>query len=263
MPAGIEFACPHCQRVTKVPVTLAGKQGRCAGCRKVLEVPSGVPTPGRTPDPDEGLLEVLEARRASERLRRPSDRVPGLEPARPSQRVPRRSGQGRVPAADDPDAPDDAPDDAPGDDVPRRSGRGRVRAADDPDDPDVPPRRSDQGRVQPASDPVRLDEPGPDEDDDPGSTTGLAAPPPPPAKGQEPFLVWAVRVPKKVWIGLFLSVPFPALGVGLCVLGLRQAKERGDGVRLAWSGIVTGSTILLLNLAYMAYVVLGRPTTPP
>jgi hypothetical protein len=37
--AGIEFECPHCARVTRVPADLAGKQGRCAGCRKILEVP--------------------------------------------------------------------------------------------------------------------------------------------------------------------------------------------------------------------------------
>lgn len=87
VPAGIEFECPHCHRVTRVPVTLAGKQGRCAGCRKVLEVPATGASPGRTPDPDDGLLEVLDAKRASDRLaaaRRASDRVvPG---ARPSDR---------------------------------------------------------------------------------------------------------------------------------------------------------------------------------
>lgn len=43
MPAGIEFECPHCDRVTKVPVDLAGKQGRCPGCRKVFEVPAADP----------------------------------------------------------------------------------------------------------------------------------------------------------------------------------------------------------------------------
>ncbi len=37
--AGIKFACPHCDRVCKVPPELAGKQGRCPGCRKGVEVP--------------------------------------------------------------------------------------------------------------------------------------------------------------------------------------------------------------------------------
>lgn len=40
MSAGIEFECPHCRRVTRVPADLAGKQGRCAQCRKILEVPN-------------------------------------------------------------------------------------------------------------------------------------------------------------------------------------------------------------------------------
>lgn len=206
VPAGIEFACPHCQRVTKVPVTLAGKQGRCAGCRKVIEVPSGVPASGRTPDPEDGLLDVLDARRASERVRRPSDRVAGLEPARPSDRVPS---------------------------APRRSGQGAV------------PRRSDLARVE--------DEAVGDE----GSTTSVPAPVPP-APGAEPFRVWAARIPLKIWIGLPTAVVLPALGVGLCVLGLRQAKERGHGVRMAWWGIGIGSTIMALNLLLLVRHVLFR-----
>lgn len=40
MSAGIEFECPHCRRVTRVAAELAGKQGRCAQCRKILEVPN-------------------------------------------------------------------------------------------------------------------------------------------------------------------------------------------------------------------------------
>ncbi len=39
MPPAIKFACPNCQRICKVPAELAGKQGRCPGCRKGLEVP--------------------------------------------------------------------------------------------------------------------------------------------------------------------------------------------------------------------------------
>jgi uncharacterized paraquat-inducible protein A len=41
--AAIKFACPHCDRVCKVPAELAGKQGRCPGCRKGLEVPLETP----------------------------------------------------------------------------------------------------------------------------------------------------------------------------------------------------------------------------
>lgn len=37
--ATIEFACPYCERVTRVPSTFAGKQGKCPGCQKVIEVP--------------------------------------------------------------------------------------------------------------------------------------------------------------------------------------------------------------------------------
>lgn len=37
--ATIEFACPYCERITRVPATFAGKQGKCPGCQKVIEVP--------------------------------------------------------------------------------------------------------------------------------------------------------------------------------------------------------------------------------
>lgn len=237
VPAGIEFACPHCQRVTKVPVTLAGKQGRCAGCRKVIEVPAGVPASGRTPDPEEGLLEVLD--RASGRVRRPSDRVAGLEPARRSERVPaapRNSGQGAVPA---------------------RSGQGAV------------PAKSGQGAVPPKSGQGAVPLPGedglddvPSADDDEASTARVAAPTPPDPR-RVPFFVWARRVPLLIWIGLPASFPLPAIGVGLCVLGLRQAKQRGEGVRMAWWGIGIGSAIMILNLAYVAHHVLFRAGPAP
>lgn len=35
----IEFACPYCEKVTRVPATYAGKQGKCPGCQRVIEVP--------------------------------------------------------------------------------------------------------------------------------------------------------------------------------------------------------------------------------
>ncbi len=35
----IEFACPFCEKVTRVPAAYAGKQGKCPGCQKVIEVP--------------------------------------------------------------------------------------------------------------------------------------------------------------------------------------------------------------------------------
>jgi uncharacterized RDD family membrane protein YckC len=43
----IAFACPLCARVTRVPASFAGKQGKCPGCRATIEVPdpSAVPAP--------------------------------------------------------------------------------------------------------------------------------------------------------------------------------------------------------------------------
>jgi hypothetical protein len=37
--ASIEFACPYCDRISRVPASFAGKQGKCPGCDKVIEVP--------------------------------------------------------------------------------------------------------------------------------------------------------------------------------------------------------------------------------
>jgi uncharacterized RDD family membrane protein YckC len=73
--ATIEFACPYCERVTRVPSTFAGKQGKCPGCQKVIEVPDPAqaqtqplpppsgpvavappPLPGATPPPLPGAL---------------------------------------------------------------------------------------------------------------------------------------------------------------------------------------------------------------
>lgn len=205
VPAGIEFECPHCQRVTKVPVTLAGKQGRCAGCRRVLEVPVGTATTG-TPDPDEGLLEVLDAKRASERLpaKKPSERV---VPKKPSMRVENLDAAKRP--------------------------SNRVGAANSP-----PPLLDDSAAAAKA-------------DDDGGGTTSLHIITPS-KPGPLPFSLWVRRVPFKVWLGVLLSLPLPALGVALCVLGLRPARTRNAGERVAWTGIVIGSSIMLMNLVVVA-----------
>lgn len=71
MPPAIKFACPNCQRICKVPAELAGKQGRCPGCRKGLEVPfaSTLPPSERHP------------------VQRPSEpEVPRAEPRAPEPR---------------------------------------------------------------------------------------------------------------------------------------------------------------------------------
>lgn len=46
----IEFACPYCEKVTRVPAAYAGKQGKCPGCQRVIEVP----------DPGAGATAILE-----------------------------------------------------------------------------------------------------------------------------------------------------------------------------------------------------------
>ncbi|MCO5171835.1 MAG: hypothetical protein M9894_36510 [Planctomycetes bacterium] len=241
MPAGIEFECPHCGRLTRVPMTLAGKQGRCSGCRRVIEVPSGVPPSGRTPDPEDGLLEVLDARRASERVarrtserreqaRRPSEAAGEVEADDARRRASARREQARRPS----------------------EAAGQVQAEDV-----LGPASERREQVRRPSEVAgRVVADGDVGDDDEGSTARIdlrAAP-----QGPVPFRVWSRQVPVKVWIGLPAAVIVPALGIVLCVLGLRQARAGGMGVRLAWAGISIGSVIMAYNLALAAWIVLRR-----
>ena len=39
MSISIKFACPYCDAIARVPAKLAGKQGMCPTCEKVIEVP--------------------------------------------------------------------------------------------------------------------------------------------------------------------------------------------------------------------------------
>jgi hypothetical protein len=52
----IEFACPYCDRQSRVPASFAGKQGKCPGCQKVIEVPD--PNEG-APPPDPGSAPTM------------------------------------------------------------------------------------------------------------------------------------------------------------------------------------------------------------
>lgn len=42
----VKFACPRCDKVSKVPAQLAGRKGRCPGCHTALRVPH-IPTLSR------------------------------------------------------------------------------------------------------------------------------------------------------------------------------------------------------------------------
>lgn len=204
-------------------MSLAGKQGRCAGCRKVLEVPVQGPSSGRTPDPEEGLLEVLDARRASERLPTKT----------PSERVSSKKLSTRLENADD---------------VVIKRPSDRVGAAPGPRDEAQAPTSRGAPRSDGDAAPVA---------DDDGATTSLhLIQPSPPAP--LPFSMWVRRVPIKVWLGVTASLPLPALGVALCVLGLRSARERNAGERVAWTGIVIGGSIMLMNLVVVAMRALSR-----
>jgi hypothetical protein len=96
--AAIKFTCPHCERVCKVPAELGGKQGRCPGCRKGLEVPTETPEhllSGRqTAAPEEALAPLQAEEGATPPSKRTTTRQ-SLIPKRSSGRARRRSGRSR------------------------------------------------------------------------------------------------------------------------------------------------------------------------
>jgi uncharacterized RDD family membrane protein YckC len=63
----IEFQCPYCERISKVPSSFAGKQGKCPGCLELLEVPDpetltnapAVAPPAADPETAETILQPL------------------------------------------------------------------------------------------------------------------------------------------------------------------------------------------------------------
>lgn len=55
----IKFECPHCQRKLNVKDELAGKKGKCPGCKKGVTIPVAVTTPATVPDSAPELLPQL------------------------------------------------------------------------------------------------------------------------------------------------------------------------------------------------------------
>ncbi len=87
----IKFACPHCDRVVRVPAELAGKQGRCPGCRKGLEVPSESTLQSHRRDVERAESQRRSALGRLDELGRLSDMSGVVDAARPSG-----SGGGKV-----------------------------------------------------------------------------------------------------------------------------------------------------------------------
>ncbi|RMG08682.1 MAG: hypothetical protein D6731_21325 [Planctomycetota bacterium] len=85
----IKFLCPHCERVCRVPAALAGKQGRCPGCRKGLEVPVAS-TLASERRPETAPSAQSAAPPAADAL--PSALDPAEEATDPEEAAPARSG---------------------------------------------------------------------------------------------------------------------------------------------------------------------------
>lgn len=263
MPPAIEFACPHCGHVARVAPGLAGKQGRCSSCRKVLEVPSGLePRPSGRATAAAGPLLPYSGAENPAAVPRASKKMPAVsQEPRESKRVPvRSSGAGKVKAP---------------------SGAGAV-------EPPAPP-------LEELPLPGELDEP-------PDDSTAKIEPPKPPPPPTPPWakaagaaagvLVVAVVLalvsgrrfdcivlglslapaafvaigwrgpPWPLVVGVGLSVLAPPIGVALCLFSRRQAKEAGcEGIVKLAMGL--GGAVLALNLVFLALRVLGPKVMVP
>lgn len=269
MPPVIEFACPHCSRVTRVPPNLAGKQGRCSGCRKVIEVPAGlVPRESGRQTAATGDLQPWSGAEnpAAVPRRRPSDQQP--VPERASRRAPPPLNDEESSSAPQADAVLPCP--ACGEDIPRLASEcpecgstvdaplgealGESTGKLPPPSPEVLAAMRERSASSPAS---------------AGATaagaaislagvTGallLAGVPPLGAvivgvAASTGVALGKRGVPWKVAAGVPLSLLMPVLGIALCLLGLRDARARRRGERLAQAGIAIGAVIFAANLAF-------------
>ncbi len=252
MPPAIEFACPHCGHVARVAPTLAGKQGRCASCRRVLEVPTGLETrpSGRATAAAGPLLPYSGAENPAA-VPRTSKRVPAVEP-RESKRVPvRSSGAGKV----EPAAPKVEELPLPGElDEPPDDSTAKIEPPAPPPPP-VPP----WGKAAGAAAAVLLV----------AAVAALAGVPRFDAMVLGLSLAPAAFVavgwrgpPWPLIVGVGLSVLAPPIGVAVCLFNRRQAKEAGcEGiVKLA---MVLGGSVMALNLVALALKVLGPKVLVP
>lgn len=85
----VAFACPLCARVTRVPSSFIGKQGRCPGCRATIEVPD----PNA---PVEAPIPALEPVTGALALDAPPVVDPGAAPTEVAQAA--AGGEGAPPA---------------------------------------------------------------------------------------------------------------------------------------------------------------------
>lgn len=256
MPPAIEFACPHCGHVARVAPGLAGKQGRCSSCRKVLEVPTGLePRPSGRATAAAGPLLPYSGAENPAAVPRTSKKMPAVSPQadargpRESKRVPTRSsGAGKVePKLEELPLPgelDEPPDDSTAKIEPPK-----------PPPPPVPP----WGLAAGAAAGVLL-------------VASVAAF----ATGKRfDFLVLGLALapalfvkiawrgpPVKLIVGVALAVLAPPIGVGLCLFARREAKEtNSEGiVKLA---MVLGGSVMALNLVALALRVLGPTVLVP
>lgn len=214
MSEAIKFTCPHCERICKVPAELGGKQGRCPGCKKGLEVPTETPEhllSGRLsspadlgPPPSEVRPEAGKATHADGS--RPDGRASGgrasLLPRGTSGRNRRRSGGRRSARLSDIEAADDFAETGP---ILCKACRLNVPAG-----ASVCPHCKVELRKV--------------------SSGGLH---------------WSVLA------SFVFAIPIPILGLLLAQLGLRRARERKSYENLAWLAILISGANLCFGLLYM------------
>lgn len=221
MPAAIKFTCPHCERICKVPAELGGKQGRCPGCKKGLEVPLETPEhllSGRLSTPMDVMPPASEVRAegvkathadGSREGGRSTGARPSLLPRGTSGRSRRRSGGRRSARLSEIEA--DAEDFSETGPILCKACKLSVPAGAS----HCPHCKIELRRV----------------------TTG--------------GLHWAIVA------SLLVALPVPILGLLLAQFGLKRARERSNYENLAWFAILVSGANTCFGLLYMIRKAVG------
>ena len=225
MSAAIKFTCPHCERICKVPAELAGKQGRCPGCKKGLEVPLETAEhlrSGRLPQRTSGSGAV-DSGRSGRTKARASSRQGKVEGAR------RTGKQGRVSE--------------------------RMERELGPMQEAAPPAE------EAGPGPTRMDE-SPEEEWDESETQALVCPA---CKLEVlagasvcPYCKYQLRKERgsapmhwTIYLAFLLCPCFPLFGMVLARIGLEKAHERQSHETAAWIAVIVNGINLLIGMVFM------------
>lgn len=214
MSAAIKFSCPHCERICKVPAELAGKQGRCPGCKKGLEVP----------------LETAEHLRSG-RMPKRSSSSGAVDTRRSGRSKARGSGQGQV-------------------DRRRSSKQGRVS---DRMERELGPMKEAPSPADPKEDEEEWDETETQALVCPSCKLEVLAGASvcPYCKYQLRKERGTAPLHWTIYLAFLLAPCFPLFGMVLARIGLEKAHERQSHETAAWVAVILNGVNLVIGMVFM------------